>query len=94
MTKQTEIPRADVDKYASLINSFSKAPKFPSTLTSVALNALLMNAKYDEPVTIPLLEKTRFNVPFKTSILIDVIRHYLIDGILEDEGKKEEMVIQ
>lgn len=94
VTKQIQISAADVDKYAALINSFKGAQKFPSTLTSVAFNTLLMNGKYDDDVTIPLLERTRFNRPFKTAILIDVFRHYLIDGILSDDtGDKNDYVI-
>lgn len=50
--------------------------------------------KYDDKVTIPILEATRFNLPFKELLLIDVFKHYLVDGLLADENNsKEEFVI-
>ena len=77
-----------------MINSFGKATKFPSTLTSLLFNSFVILGKYDEKVTVPILEKTRFNLPFKELLLIDVFKHYLVDGLLADENSnKEEFVI-
>jgi hypothetical protein len=91
---QKEIPDDKVDKYIQLVNSFSKAKKFPSTLTSLLFNSFTIHGKYDEKVTIRILNATRFNVPFKELLLIDVFKHYLVDGLLADQNaSKEEFVI-
>lgn len=40
------------------------------------------------------MDATRFNLPFKELLLIDVFKHYLVDGLLaDDNGGKEEFVI-
>ena len=94
INQQGQISASDVEKYGAMVNYFKDKNQFPSTLTSMVFNQLLMNSKYDDSVTIPLLEKTRFNRPFKNLILTDVFRHYTIDGILSDEaGGKQEFVI-
>ena len=92
--KQNEISKDKVDEYISYINHYKNEKTFPSTLTSLLFNSLTIHAKYDEAVTIPILNATRHNIPFKNLLLIDVYKYYLVDGILADEkNKKEEFVI-
>ena len=75
-----------------LINYYRKDKEFPSTLTSSVWQLLMMNGMYDDYVTLPILNGTRHNWPFKQLLMIDVVKPNVIKSLLEGTEAADEQI--
>lgn len=77
----------------SLVNYYRKEKKFPSTISSSFVQMLILNPSYDTNITVPLLEGTRFNRPYRDMLLTDVIRAEYLESLFTDDDNEAQEII-